>query len=85
MSKLEYRILPVTPFQQNCTLVWDADTGKGAFVDPGGDIDQLFELAEQQGVEIEKILESPDRGSVNPSPLGEGSLAFELSLINGRL
>ncbi len=56
MSKLEYRILPVTPFQQNCTLVWDSDTGKGAFVDPGGDIDRLLELAEQQGVDIEKIL-----------------------------
>ena len=56
MSKLEYRILPVTPFQQNCTLVWDADTGKGAFVDAGGDIDQLMALAEQQGVEIEKLL-----------------------------
>ena len=49
-------ILPVTPLQQNCTLFWCTKTMKGAFVDPGGDLDRLKAAAQQQGVTIEKIL-----------------------------
>lgn len=49
-------IIPVTPLQQNCTLLWCTETMKGAFVDPGGDIDRLRKAAEAQGVTIEKIL-----------------------------
>jgi len=39
-------IIPVTAFQQNCTLLWCTATGKGAFVDPGGDLDRLLAVAE---------------------------------------
>jgi glyoxylase-like metal-dependent hydrolase (beta-lactamase superfamily II) len=53
---LRAAIIPVTPLQQNCTLLWCTATGKGAFVDPGGDLDRLTQAAAQQGVEIEKIL-----------------------------
>lgn len=53
---LKAAIIPVTPLQQNCTLLWCAETNKGAFVDPGGDIERLKAAARQQGVEIEKIL-----------------------------
>jgi hydroxyacylglutathione hydrolase len=49
-------IVPVTAFQQNCTLLWETDTKIGAFVDPGGDINNLQEIARKHGVKIEKIL-----------------------------
>jgi glyoxylase-like metal-dependent hydrolase (beta-lactamase superfamily II) len=53
---LAYRIIPVTPFEQNCSLIWDTDTMKGAFVDPGGDLDRLLAASRQHGVSIEKLL-----------------------------
>lgn len=49
-------IIPVTPFQQNCTLVWDAATKVGAVVDPGGDLDRIEAAIAEQGVTVEKIL-----------------------------
>ena len=49
-------IIPVTPFQQNCTLVWCKETMEGAFIDPGGEIDRLLTVADKQRVTIEKIL-----------------------------
>lgn len=49
-------IVPVTPFQQNCSVIWCPDTMKGAVVDPGGEIDRILAAAQSQGVEIEKIL-----------------------------
>lgn len=49
-------IIPVTPLQQNCTLFWCTKTMRGAFVDPGGDLDRLKAAAQGQGVTIEKIL-----------------------------
>ncbi|WP_334016059.1 MBL fold metallo-hydrolase [Alteromonas sp. S167] len=49
-------VLPVTPFAQNCSLIWCSETMKGAFVDPGGDIDKLIKAATQHGVSIEKII-----------------------------
>lgn len=53
---LKAAIVPVTPLQQNCTLIWCTETNKGAFVDPGGDLPRLKAAAAQAGVEIEKIL-----------------------------
>ena len=38
---MRYRIIPVTPFQQNCTLMWDENTNKAAVVDPGGDVNRI--------------------------------------------
>jgi glyoxylase-like metal-dependent hydrolase (beta-lactamase superfamily II) len=49
-------ILPVTAFQQNCTLLWCTATMRGAFVDPGGDLPRLKAAAAEHGVTIEKIL-----------------------------
>ena len=49
-------IVPVTPLQQNCTLLWCTATNQGAFVDPGGDLDRLKAAARQAGCTIEKIL-----------------------------
>jgi len=53
---LRAAIVPVTPLQQNCTLLWCTKTMRGAFVDPGGDLPRLKAAAEQAGVKIEKIL-----------------------------
>ena len=53
---LRAAILPVTPLQQNCSLVWCTKTMRGAFVDPGGDLPRLRAAIEQAGVTIEKIL-----------------------------
>ena len=49
-------IVPVTPFQQNCTVLWCPETMKGAAVDPGGEIDRIQRAAESKGVTLEKIL-----------------------------
>jgi glyoxylase-like metal-dependent hydrolase (beta-lactamase superfamily II) len=53
---LRAAIVPVTPLQQNCTLLWCTETMLGAFVDPGGDLSRLKAAAAQHGVKIEKIL-----------------------------
>jgi glyoxylase-like metal-dependent hydrolase (beta-lactamase superfamily II) len=53
---LKAAIIPVTPLQQNCTLLWCTETMRGAFVDPGGDLDRLKAAAAQSGATIEKIL-----------------------------
>ncbi len=46
----------MTPFQQNCTLIWDDATKVGAVVDPGGDLDRIEAAIREQGVTVEKIL-----------------------------
>ena len=53
---LRAAVIPVTPLQQNCTLLWCTTTMRGAFVDPGGDLPKLKVAAKQVGVTIEKIL-----------------------------
>jgi glyoxylase-like metal-dependent hydrolase (beta-lactamase superfamily II) len=56
MAKLSVAVVRVTPFQQNCSIVFDADSKRGAVVDPGGDLDMIREAIEKTGVTIEKIL-----------------------------
>ena len=53
---MKYQIIPVTPFQQNCSLLWCPETKKAAVVDPGGDLDRILAAARQHAVQIEKIL-----------------------------
>ncbi len=48
-------IAPVTPLQQNCTIVWCAKTKKAAIIDPGGEVPRLMEALEDQGLTLEKI------------------------------
>ena len=48
-------IAPVTPLQQNCTIVWCAKTKKAAVIDPGGEIPRLLGALEAQGLTLEKI------------------------------
>jgi hydroxyacylglutathione hydrolase len=56
MAKLKVLIIPVTPFQQNCSLVFDEEAKRGAIVDPGGDVPNILKAIEQSNVKIEKIL-----------------------------
>lgn len=51
---MQVTVVPVTPFQQNCSVLCCTATGRGAVVDPGGDLDRV--LAAAQGVELESIL-----------------------------
>jgi len=55
-SKLTAAIVPVTPLQQNCTLLWNTETMKGAVIDPGGDLERIMEAVEQTKMVPEKIL-----------------------------
>ena len=56
MAKLKVLIIPVTPFQQNCSLIFDEEAKRGAIVDPGGDVPNILKAIEQSNVKIEKIL-----------------------------
>jgi hydroxyacylglutathione hydrolase len=49
-------LVPVTPFQQNCAIVFNDETKRGAVVDPGGEVPRILAAIKQSGVTIEKIL-----------------------------
>jgi len=53
---LETAIVPVTPFQQNCTILWCAKTMRAAVIDPGGNLDRVKTMVQRSGVTLEKIL-----------------------------
>jgi glyoxylase-like metal-dependent hydrolase (beta-lactamase superfamily II) len=53
---VQITIIPVTPFQQNCSLLVCEETNRAAVVDPGGDLDRILEAVEQTGASPEKIL-----------------------------
>lgn len=55
-SALKAAIIPVTGFQQNCSLIWDEASKVGAVVDPGGDLDLIERGIKEAGITIEKIL-----------------------------
>ena len=56
MSELKALINPVTPFQQNASIIYCSSSKKCAFVDPGGDIESLLAVAKENGLIPEKIL-----------------------------
>ena len=53
---LQFKIIPVTPFQQNCTLLWCNETGQAAVVDPGGDLQLVLAAIREAGIEPAKVL-----------------------------
>jgi len=53
---LRVAIVPVTPIQQNCTILWCTATMKAAVIDPGGDLPRIKAAVAQAGVTVEKIL-----------------------------
>jgi glyoxylase-like metal-dependent hydrolase (beta-lactamase superfamily II) len=56
MPGLKAAIVPVTPFQQNCAIVWDEATARGVVVDPGGDVPRVRAAVERLGVAVERIV-----------------------------
>lgn len=50
------RVIPVTHVQQNCSVIWCAETLCGAVVDPGGEIDRVRALIDELGIEVERLL-----------------------------
>jgi len=55
MGQLNAGIVPVTPFQQNCTILFDTDTRKGVVVDPGGDVDRILAVLKDNAIEVGAI------------------------------
>jgi glyoxylase-like metal-dependent hydrolase (beta-lactamase superfamily II) len=53
---LKAAVVPVTPFAQNCSVVWCDRTGAGAVIDPGGDLEQILAAVRENGVRLERIL-----------------------------
>ena len=51
MGQLNAGIVPDTPFQQNCTILFDTDTRKGVVVDPGGDGDRILAVLKDNAFE----------------------------------
>lgn len=56
MSALSVTVVPVTPFVQNCSIIRCQQTGRGAVVDPGGDIEEILSALDDERVELESIL-----------------------------
>jgi len=52
---LKISIVSVTPFQQNCALLWNGETGKGAVIDPGGDVEKIQAAITTTGMTVENI------------------------------
>jgi hydroxyacylglutathione hydrolase len=53
---LKAQILPVTPFQQNCSLVWCTRTNQAAIIDPGGEVARLEQAISGLGLNLQKVL-----------------------------
>ncbi|MEM6462425.1 MAG: MBL fold metallo-hydrolase [Pseudomonadota bacterium] len=55
MGQIKAGIVPVTPFQQNCTILFDDENKQGVVVDPGGDIDAIREVLEKNDIDVQSI------------------------------
>ena len=53
---MRYTIIPVTPFEQNCTVFWCEKTRQAAVIDPGGDIERVLDFLDQEKLTLAKIL-----------------------------
>jgi hydroxyacylglutathione hydrolase len=56
MASLKIAVVPVTAFQQNCTILWDSASMRGAVIDPGGDAGRIARAIAERGVQVEQIL-----------------------------
>ena len=53
---MQLQVVPVTPFQQNCSVIWCGRTRAAAIVDPGGDLDRVLDVVAANKLELQKIL-----------------------------
>jgi glyoxylase-like metal-dependent hydrolase (beta-lactamase superfamily II) len=56
MPEIKAAIVPVTPFQQNCTILWEEPGRRAVVIDPGGEVPRLLEAIGKLGVRVERIL-----------------------------
>jgi glyoxylase-like metal-dependent hydrolase (beta-lactamase superfamily II) len=56
MARLNAAVIPVTPFQQNCTLLFDESSRQAAVIDPGGEVGRILAAIDQHGAKVEKIV-----------------------------
>jgi glyoxylase-like metal-dependent hydrolase (beta-lactamase superfamily II) len=56
MPELKAAIVPVTPFQQNCTILWEEPSKRAVVIDPGGEVPHILDAIANLGVRIERIL-----------------------------
>ncbi len=56
MPDLKAAVVPVTPFQQNCTILWEEPGKRAVVIDPGGDVPRILEAIGKHGVRVERIL-----------------------------
>jgi len=74
---LHYHLIPVTPFAQNCSVLWCDVTRRAAVIDAGGDIARIKGWVEAQGLTIEKLLLT--HGHIDHAG-GAATLAAELGV-----
>jgi len=55
MARLDLKLIPVTPFQQNCSLLYDVDTKEGVLIDPGGEASRLQSVLEELGITLKAM------------------------------
>jgi hydroxyacylglutathione hydrolase len=55
MTKAKAILVPVTPFQQNCTILWCEASKRAVVIDPGGDLTSIERAIAQAGVAVDKI------------------------------
>ena len=58
MSNYRMAIVPVTAFQQNCTLLWNTATRRCVIVDPGGEVGRILDVVAQQELQVEELEDS---------------------------
>jgi hydroxyacylglutathione hydrolase len=55
-APLRCKVIPVTHVAQNCSVIWCAETMRGAVIDPGGDLDRVMAFIDEQAVKVERLL-----------------------------
>ena len=53
---MKFIVIPVTPYQQNCSLIWCEATGKAALIDPGGEPERLLTAVAERGLSLDRLL-----------------------------
>ena len=56
MTELKAAIVPVTPFQQNCTILWEEPSKRAVVIDPVGEVPRILDAIARLGVRVERIL-----------------------------
>lgn len=74
---LRYHTVPVTAFQQNCSIVWCDETLEAAVIDPGGDLPRILQAVKERGLTLKQILLT--HAHIDHAG-GTGTLARELGL-----